>query len=254
MWGALDAELDAWRAAGRTATFWWRDDDAVADTPALRRLLELRRTLDVPVTLAVIPQPAEPSLAAALAGEDGVAVVQHGWAHRNHAPEGRRKCELGTDRQVATVVAELEHGRARLDALFPGRHLPMLVPPWNRIASRVVDRLPALGYRGLSTFKARSRPEIRPGLVTANAHIDIIDWARTRAFAGIGPALDATITHLVWRRALAAGLDPDEPTGLLTHHLAHDEACWEFIAAFVTRTARHPAARWLAAADLLNPT
>ena len=27
-WAALNAELDCWAAAGRCATFWWRDDDA----------------------------------------------------------------------------------------------------------------------------------------------------------------------------------------------------------------------------------
>ena len=40
-WAVLEAELDLWQAAGRTASFWWRDDDAVAATPALSRLLAL---------------------------------------------------------------------------------------------------------------------------------------------------------------------------------------------------------------------
>jgi hypothetical protein len=205
------------------------------------------------LTLAVIPQPANPGLATALANQVGVAVVQHGWAHRNHAAAGERKCELGADRPIAAVAAELERGRVRLDTLFPGRHLPMLVPPWNRIAPGVIDRLPGLGYRGLSTFKARAQAEIRPGLVAANTHIDIIDWAQTRTFASVDAALDTAVTHLVWRRTGAAGVDPDEPTGLLTHHLAHDEACWRFIADFVARTARRPVARWLPAALLFEP-
>src|SRR6185503_10933091 len=83
-WDALDAELERWRAAGRVATFWWRDDDAVTDTPALRRLLELRASLDVPLALAVIPANADAALAALVPPE--VAVLQHGFAHRNHAP------------------------------------------------------------------------------------------------------------------------------------------------------------------------
>ena len=41
-WAALDAELDLWAAAGRVAGGWWRDDDAVAPTPALESLLTIR--------------------------------------------------------------------------------------------------------------------------------------------------------------------------------------------------------------------
>jgi hypothetical protein len=39
--------------------------------------------------------------------------------------------------------------------------------------------------------------------------------------------------------------DPTEPTGLMTHHLYHDEACWRFIGAFLSQTRSHPAVRWL---------
>ncbi len=35
---ALREELDRWDEAGLSAAFWLRDDDAVADTAALRRL------------------------------------------------------------------------------------------------------------------------------------------------------------------------------------------------------------------------
>ena len=41
-WADLDAELDRWKAAGRAATLWWRDDDATRPTPALDRLLALQ--------------------------------------------------------------------------------------------------------------------------------------------------------------------------------------------------------------------
>ena len=36
-WEDLDHELDAWWTDGRDATFWRRDDDAGAATPALER-------------------------------------------------------------------------------------------------------------------------------------------------------------------------------------------------------------------------
>jgi hypothetical protein len=32
-----------------TIGFWWRDDDAVADTPALQKMLNIARDNDLPV-------------------------------------------------------------------------------------------------------------------------------------------------------------------------------------------------------------
>jgi hypothetical protein len=39
--------------------------------------------------------------------------------------------------------------------------------------------------------------------------------------------------------------DRTEPTGLMTHHLAHDRAAWDFIARFLDETKGHPAGRWI---------
>ena len=36
-WLELNAELDRWHKAGKTARFWLRDDDAVEPTPELER-------------------------------------------------------------------------------------------------------------------------------------------------------------------------------------------------------------------------
>jgi hypothetical protein len=242
-WSDLDGELERWRAAGRTATFWWRDDDAVADTAALHRLLELRVELDVPLALAVIPASADAALAALVPPE--VAVLQHGFAHRNHASVSGAKAELGADRELAAIGRELADGWNRLATLFGARPLPVMVPPWNRIAPSVTAALPSWGYRGLSTYKPR-RPAT--GLAVVNTHIDIVDWTGARGFVGIDRALAEAIDHLAARRE--ARCDGDEPTGLLTHHLAHDDGCWGFVREFVQRTKSHPAARWLHARDI----
>jgi hypothetical protein len=242
-WDDLDAELERWRAAGRTATFWWRDDDAVADTAALRRLLALCANLDVPLALAVIPANADAALAAAVPPE--VAVLQHGFAHRNHAPVSRGKAELGADRDLPAIGRELADGWDRLAALFGARPLPVMVPPWNRIAPAVTAALPGWGYRGLSAWKPR---RAAAGLTVANTHIDIVDWPGTRGFVGDDTALAQAVEHLAARRE--ARCDGAEPTGLLTHHLAHDDGCWRFVHAFVQRTQAHACARWLAPRDI----
>ena len=40
-WATFEAELVAWHAAGMEPTFWWRDDDVIAYTHELQRLLAL---------------------------------------------------------------------------------------------------------------------------------------------------------------------------------------------------------------------
>src|SRR5579872_2203932 len=153
-WGALEAELDIWQSAGRTASFWWRDDDAITRTRALDRLLALSE--DAPIALAVVPGYAERALAERLADIPAVTVLQHGWRHINHAPAGERKSELGAHRPLGQRLEQLRLGWERLRSLFGPRALGVLVPPWNRIAPDLVARLPELGLHGLSISGARS--------------------------------------------------------------------------------------------------
>jgi hypothetical protein len=245
-WDDLTHELDAWGEAGLTATLWWRDDDAVAPSDALDRLLATALETGAPLALAVIPKNAEPALAARIDESHAtIGVLQHGYGHTNHAGEGDKKIELGRERPAEIVIAELGVGWERLQKLFGPHALPVMVPPWNRIAPHIVPMLPEMGYRGLSTFEARTRAEAVRGLTQVNTHIDVIDWKGSRGFVGTEAALDAALDHLRARRTGAA--DRNEPTGLLTHHLAHDPPADAFIADFVRRTGAHSATRWLPA-------
>lgn len=243
-WDSLTAELDRWAEANTAASFWWRDDDAETMTPALLRILELHRGADAPLALAIVPIDADDALAAALTDDD-VDVLQHGYAHINHEAEGRPKCELGAARAPSEVTKELALGRRRLAELFGARALPVLVPPWNRMSPSVLDRVPGLGFCGVSMFKARTSAETAPGLTSANTHVDIIDWRGGRGFCGEEAALQAAVRHLSARRS--GGADADEPTGLLTHHLMHDGACTAFIERFAKAVNDHAGARWVRA-------
>ncbi len=246
-WSDLGDELDRWADGGLSATLWWRDDDAAEATPALGRLFGLRAGLGVPLALAVVPAAAAADLAAATRDADGVTVLQHGYAHRNHAGHGAPKAELGPDRAPDDALGELAAGRERLVALFGGPAAAVLVPPWNRIAEGLLPRLGAAGYTGLSTYGPRARALAAPGVVQINTHVDLIDWRGGRGFVGEAAALGLAVGHLAARRGDAA--DGGEPSGLLSHHLVHDETAWGFIEAFVAATAVHPAARWLDAGE-----
>ena len=242
---ALGAELDQWSASGRRATLWWRDDDACAATPALARMLAVAEAYSTPLALAVIPARLDPDLVDAVAAATSCAVLQHGFEHRNHAAAGERSCELGAHRPLAVTAAELVSGSERLRAAFGSRFLPVLVPPWNRIAAELVAMLPELGYRGLSTFAPRTSAHAAPGVAQCNTHVDLIAWRRGRRFVGEDEAAARLVAHLALRRN--AAVDPAEPTGLLTHHLDFDEAAWRFVDTLLDRTREHPAVAWLAA-------
>ena len=142
-WPAVEQELVLWQAAGRKPVLWWRDDDAADATPALDRLLDLQRAHDQPLALAVVPAGATPALAARLAQAPRVDLLQHGYAHTNHAPPGDKKAELGAHRPAMFVLGELGTGRLALERLFGRRVLPVLVPPWNRIAPALVPAMHA---------------------------------------------------------------------------------------------------------------
>ena len=247
-WGRLADELARWVDRGAPATFWWRDDDAGEPHPALTQLLALAGALDVPLVLAVVPAWLSAEVAAQLrAAPAGVVVWQHGLAHQNHEPardaEGRKvkRAELGPARSAAAALADLAAGWPPLVAAVGPRLAPGLVPPWNRIAPAVLTGLPGLGYRLVSTFGPRAAAEPAPGLRQVNCHADPIVWREGRRFAGAAVVLERLRGHLADRREGRA--DPDEPTGLLTHHQAMDEPGWAFLADLLARLREH--ARWI---------
>jgi len=248
-WAALDAELDAWQAAGRTATAWWRDDDATRPGPKLDRLLALSVKTKAPVALAVIPARAEAALAPALAACPGASVLQHGYAHVNHAPRGQGlgAWELGLHRGRAAVLDDLAAGRDRFGDILDDRFVRVVAAPWNRIDPVLFPDLPGLGFRGVTAFGARAAARPVPGLHVNHGHCDPIDWKR-ETFAGTRKAVAQVIEHLEARRTGSA--DPDEATGLLTHHADMDAATWDFAEALLGRLTAHPAVRFVDARDL----
>jgi predicted glycosyltransferase len=236
-WGRLETALDRLRADGRTLPIWVRDDDAVAPTPALARFLDALGRRAIPLGLAVIPARAEPSLPGLLDGRP-VDVLVHGWAHANHASPHAKRCELPETRAAAEVEAELVEALGRTRDLFGDRALPVFVPPWNRIGASHAARLPALGYRGLSTFAKRRGAAARQGLRRADAHWDPIAWRAGGGLADEAALLDRLAAAAEDEGAAAPGAL--EPLGLLTHHLVHDGWIERFLEEVLERLAAGP--------------
>jgi peptidoglycan/xylan/chitin deacetylase (PgdA/CDA1 family) len=236
--------LDGYARDGRTALLWLRDDDAIEPTEALSRLLAISARWNAPMTIAAIPAHATNALAELVKGLQPISVAVHGWDHVNHALPSEKKQELGLHRGEATVLARLAEGLECINALFSERAVPLLVPPWNRIATDLIPHLPALGYEALSVFgPERGKSPLR----LVNTHVDIIDWKGSRG----GRPMDALYAEAAAH--LQAANQVQVPLGILTHHLVHDAAAWQFLDDLFAATADHPACRWVPVGELMNP-
>ncbi|MBZ6076309.1 glycosyltransferase [Microvirga puerhi] len=225
-WSPLSDALHRARDRGCPIRFWWRDDDAVARTPQLDRLLALAGRYQAGLGIACVPAGLEPSLAKSLRGAEGAFALVHGSSHANHAPHGEKKAEFGAHRPVTEMAKEVAEGLGRSAAMLGDRLLPVFVPPWNRITPTLVENLPQAGYRAISIFKDRTTARTAEGLAIVNTHVDPIDWHGSRSLSDpLG--LIRNLTDAVERRVSGAA-DPEEPIGFLTHHLVHDEKVWTF--------------------------
>ena len=215
-WRALKIELERWRRQGRRPRLWWRDDDARAPGPQLRRLLVHATRADVPLCLAVIPYGLDPDLCAAVAPYVRVTILQHGFDHLNKA--GAAPSEFSPADAPEQVAARLADGWARLDGFE--RRLPVYVPPWNSLTPNVEAALVLCGNRAVSAWSQLSSP----GRV--DTHVDLMRWRGEPRFAGRERVLARLTAQLHLRRRFGAW---EEPVGLLTHHLVHDEDAWRFL-------------------------
>ncbi|MGU3449980.1 glycosyltransferase [Methylobacterium sp. 391_Methyba4] len=230
----IDRALDSVAARGGRIPLFWRDDDAIAASPKLDRLVGLAEAHGIPLLLAAIPSGIEPSLQRRLETAPGVRVAIHGLAHSNHAHPGEKPAEFGAHRpldiRIAEAAAGLRIARARL---AEATVLPVFVPPWNRLAPDLAAALPDLGYCGLSAVPG---PPV-PGLRRLDATLDPIDWRGTRSLRD-PEALLTGVADAILRA-------PEQPVGLLTHHRVHDDALWSFVAALIAHLVRHPAIQLL---------
>ena len=243
-WQCLADEIQQWSSP---VQFWWRDDDAVANSGALQRLLMLASQYRIPVHLAVIPHSLQASLSVINKEQHSANcyVLQHGYDHQSYAFEGQRKIELGGSQDVPQLLQKLAQGLALLKFQFGEQFLNILVPPWNRIADDVASELPEIGYTQLSVLGAKKQDETAFNL---NVHIDIIDW-KQRCFAGEEVILAKIISHLRDKR-LTSLSGVIKPCGLMTHHLDHDLNCWLFISKFFQFCRQHENIEWVSGKQL----
>jgi hypothetical protein len=241
-WLLLGLELALWRRHGRKPLLWWRDDDAVRDTLPLRQLLALATAHGAPLTLAVIPSDDIDELVAPLACMRGIEVAQHGVTHRNLQPPGELPSEFPVVMTVDALCDALDRTAQTMRAL-PNR-LPVFVPAWNRLTPALAAVLPRSGFAAIS---GHARHGVGLGtLPRLDVHLDLLRWGGQPRFRGEGRFL-LRLVRLLRERRLAARWE--EPIGLLTHHLDHDGAAWDFLGRFLALARRRFV--WTSAGALL---
>jgi hypothetical protein len=223
-WSPLVNELAKWRHEELHLPIWWRDDDAIAATPALDRLAALATDAQIPIHIAVIPDLLTPSLAPTIEAHPYLIPVIHGWRHMSHAPEGQKNAEFGHPRPEATE--ELVQALQKMRTHFSAQLVKLFVPPWNRISPDLLPVLVANNYTGISTFGPRKNAKTAQGLVQINTHIDPIFWRGDRGLVDPDTLVQGITKTLQDRRM--GRTDIQEPLGLLTHHLVHTEDVWDF--------------------------
>lgn len=191
------------RLARPVEVFFRNDDGAWADAE-LFALLDLFEENDLPIDLAVIPAALEKPTAAELnarrAGNPGLGLHQHGFAHVNYEPAERRKCEFGPARPVARKLADVIAGRERLADLLAVVD-PIFTPPWNRCSADLEAGLSAHGFALFSADCSRKDPDAGIARLPVT-----LDWERARREQRLEEALCEQFE------------DPRHPVGIMLHH------------------------------------
>lgn len=247
----MSAWLDDLRRALDAATspvdFFFRDDDAGWCDARLFALLDLFERHQLPIDVAAIPLTMNASLASELhsriaAAPERVAVHQHGFAHRNHEPEGR-KCEFGPARASELQRQDIELGRRILSEVHGLNVSGVFTPPWNRCTEATGEALRESGFRVLSR-DATARPLGVAGLYELPVRFD---WFARRK----GVRLSVEESGALLAEAASAHASP---VGVMFHHELMSDDELTRAGELLALLAAHPSARCRLMSSLANVT
>ena len=185
-----------------------------------------------------------------------------------HADYGRpgKPEESGSRRPLSALRSDATLAYSTFSDHF-GESNVIIVPPYNRIAAKLVQVLPQIGFAAVSVWpgfhertvlRLNSRLPWMPAVKVPqqvaiprlDVHIDVIDWKRGTARDMISVA-EQVVGQLRLRRR--GFLPLDYPIGILTHHLVHDEPVWALCHGLLQFLRAQRAVDFLAAASLLEP-
>jgi peptidoglycan/xylan/chitin deacetylase (PgdA/CDA1 family) len=225
-------------------TIFFRADDVGVPGYQFARLVGLFRRHQVPLTLALVPAWLTATRWRRLlqiSGRDPVlwGWVQHGWGHRNHAPQGKKE-EFGPARPFDVKRRDLLRGFERLSSLVGEALPPVFVPPWNRCDEETLTALRDLGFQAISRSLG-ARPAAPPGLPDYPVAVDLHTRTEENGEAGLLALLEE----------LSEGLS--RPLcGVMIHHQRMNEAAFFFLDLLLQGLTRWRGARLIHLGNLLG--
>jgi len=154
-------------------------------------------------------------------------VHQHGYAHVNHEPEGR-KYEFGVSRSAAEQSDDIAAGRELLGSQL-GDLAPVFTPPWNRCAPWTAEVLRDLGVAVLSRDLSAGVAGV-PGLVELPV---TVDWFAKRR--------KVPVDRTGRGELLAEMAREPRPVGVMLHHEVMSDQDLADTGALLALLAGHPA-------------
>src|SRR6476646_1473558 len=192
------------------ASLFFRNDDCGWSDDRLLLLLDIFADFGISVDLAAIPAALSSAFAQKLsrrmaAHPESLRIHQHGYAHLNHEPEGK-KCEFGPARNYLSQRSDIENGQRILAELLGTVPDPIFTPPWNRCTAVTARCLAELGFQVLSrdshaaTFEASGVCELPIA----------VDWFAHRK--------QVRLDRMEWGKSLATKLEKEAAVGIMLHH------------------------------------
>jgi hypothetical protein len=207
-------EIEIWRKQRLRPLAFFRDDDAVAVTPRLRRLVGVCERHEVSIILSTIPAYADSSLGAFVRASPLLVGAVHGYSHANFSSDPARKSEFCGDRNLQLMLQELELALFRCEEIFEESLSYLFVAPWHQIDSNLLDHLIKTGYSGVSRFGWNDHFSRE-----VNVHVDFIDWGSGHRFQ----TWDELLQDITWNLRMAR-LRSKYYFGLVTHHDVFDNS------------------------------
>jgi predicted glycosyltransferase len=213
------------------ARLFFRDDDCGWSDDRLLLLLDIFADFSIPVDLAAIPAVLNPAFAQKLsrrmtAHPERLRIHQHGYAHLNHEPAGK-KCEFGHARDYVAQRSDIENGQRRLGELLETEPDPIFTPPWNRCTAVTARCLAELGFQVLSR-DSHAVPLEGAGLLELPI---AVDWFAHRK--------KVRLDRMEWGELLAAKLESEASIGIMLHHAVMDADEMQALAQLLSVMALH---------------
>ena len=212
------------------ACIFFRADDIGVPGRQFKRLIELFKHHQAPLSLAVVPAWLTP-----VRWEAFMRICahtpslwcwhQHGWRHQNHENQ-LKKQEFGPSRTSVEIEHDLTRGRKRLSSIMNKHFYPAFTPPWNRCSQDTLELLNNLDYRAVSRSQ-NARPVSPARLPDIPVNVDLHTRRETRA-------ADGWKNLLAELRAALAG----RFCGIMIHHQRMNDAAFVFLDLLLGRLMR----------------